>query len=324
MKEQRQLVGRAGQETTARVPRHVPGGFGDSGDFVRDDQEHRVAALLAADVQRHALGAVLEEGVTVHTAAAEARVLEHRSLPVGLDIPLVNPHRPVEVVKGKQSAIHKVAVDLVTGHTVGHRVILPPLAVASEHGDVKANVAPGVRPQQRSPRFHRNHHLRRSPRNLDRGARGTREPRATTGSGLLDDKVQRGDVRRHDQIGVIGGEPRGPVGPEDRRVRRCRFAWAGGHQTNEGNPQHHGAALSLRVCAQILSPAFAKVPAGGPILAIEGSAILRPGCVAWPVRRPRGVLALTDGRDTAVGTKLHGGLAVTLGRTEPNVAPNNW
>ena len=238
-------IDREGYIAARGVPRRIYGGgqcLGRGGIEPFDAavaQQHRPGQRLP-HVEEHHVGIAAAEGVTVDAPVSCSRGLDDGLLAEGLERPLVDAHLAPGLISRLDKAVDDIGVDRIARHLHAEGGVLGPsrpVACRHRHRDPPARLrgrrtetAPAV-PRQTEGPVARRHRDALRPRR-ERGARTPFEP--------LDTEVQRRDVHRHRDAGIVGKDIRHPV------RRRHRAAATGARRGRKGqrhkiyaNVSHH-------------------------------------------------------------------------------------
>ena len=197
------------------MPRQIPHRLIHARHAVRAHQEHRIQLVPPADIQGKRAGAVVQEGVAVQTVTPELLILEHWPLLKGLKVALVDPQMLVGIVKRLEQAIDQVTVNFFPGNEIGYCLEAGPSRCGVLDGDIPVEWLARMSAQQRSPSLQGNLDRRAASGNDDRRSLRRAHLHPITDPRLLHSEVERSDIGRKDNPGVVWIQPWHLV-PSDR------------------------------------------------------------------------------------------------------------
>ncbi len=203
--EHRNVVHGVHRQAAAGMPGGVAELLVELADLAVFHREGRGAVFLRANAQQHLVPAVLAETVAVHASILEAGAAEHNRLPERAQIAAVDPHPAAHSHVGQvHLAIDEAVVDVLRCDVIRDRLEpAPPAAVVlDEH--VNTQVLAPVVIEQTLPGSQRDLDDAAAAGDLDRLALPTGNAGTESDAGLLDPKVQRGNVRRDHRSAVVG------------------------------------------------------------------------------------------------------------------------
>ncbi len=166
--------------------------------------------MRLAHVEEHHVGILRTEGVAIYTPVPGRRGLYNRLFAECLQTTLVYPHLAPSLVSGFDKAIHHIWVYLILRDAYHKWGITPPHAipVAGLDRNRYINVGGNGRSAQTPPAT-----LRQTERPVAcryRDTLGIRlQPRAGTPVESVETEIQRCDIHRHRDVGIVGKDVRG-------------------------------------------------------------------------------------------------------------------